>query len=270
MKALDKCCRGWLRLFMTLLVLTLGHSLLAEISKNPEDAPWWQGLEDDLVEAGISADVPSLLIAVKSHKDEMIRWQATTLLGARDDRSAQSTLREVLNQDPSPFVRRGAAKALASWGDEQGLAAVKVLLSKSTTIQERLELGSLLAGQGDDSGFIYAKEAASAEAALSRVLAAEALPSFVRRQGGGEEAEDAIAILVRLAEDPSREVRSAALSGMFQAVRRGAPAERFRSSIKRMAESDPDQNLRLSAKYALPDLDIVEACWKTPENPRCK
>jgi hypothetical protein len=102
------------------------------------------------------------------------------------------------------------------------------------------------------------------------VLAAEALPSFMLKQGSGEEAEGAIVLLVRLAEDPSREVRNAALSSMFQAVRRGIPGERFRSSVKKMAESDPDEGLRISAKYALPGLDVLENCWKTPEDARCK
>src|SRR5262249_32068815 len=82
-------------------------------------------LEGELHARHVATDTASLITAMGSSKELIVRTDAAQLLGLRKETAAAGPLRAALRSDPEPVVKETAAWALANMGHEEGMAALK-------------------------------------------------------------------------------------------------------------------------------------------------
>jgi HEAT repeat protein len=225
-----------------------------------------------LENAGVNAADPAALVqAATAHQDPNVRWVAIEVLGLRKEGRARDVLRRILAKEQEErVVRETAALALARMGDEAGLKALREFMESPTDPKRQVFLAARLAELGDVSGYAHVARAARSEDPSLREMAVEALPPFALRPqaelGGGPLPG---ALLLHLAEDGSPDVRKQVLAFLPIAMGKGLTRAQVRPVLQRVAEGDPDIDVRESAK-ALLNAWKVEDCQGNPDKGDCQ
>ena len=213
--------------------------------------PEWLELEQQLREAGVSPDTASLIAVSNSNRDLSLRWAAIEVLGLRKEREARDVLWQ-LTQDEEPLLRETAALALARIGDERGVSALKDFMQATPTTERRLFLAARLAEFGNPSGYSVVTEATKSEDPHVRFLSVSSLVPFVHLAEKGKKLQsDPLDELMQLARDEARDVRYEVLVQLPIAAPRGAAMRRAKPLVEKMAEQDPDAEVREKAGLVL-------------------
>ncbi|MEP7013184.1 MAG: HEAT repeat domain-containing protein [Acidobacteriota bacterium] len=204
-----------------------------------------------LASAQVELEPSSLVHALATHPDPLIRGLAAEALGLLGERSAETSLLSSLQTDADRMVRELAALALARMGNETGLTALKGFLRSSDSPVRQLTMAAQLAELGESAGFSIVVEAAASRQTSTRSLAAEALAAFVSLAGlTDDRGRSPAEMLLELAGDDSAEVRLTVVQNLPEATRKGMDLEAARSTTKRLA-ADVDPVVRESAQSLL-------------------
>lgn len=204
-----------------------------------------------LENAQVTLEPPSLIHALVTHADPLIRGLAAEALGLLGERSAEEPLLRSLQSDSDRMVREVAAMALARIGVETGLTALKGFLRSSDSPVRRLTMAAELAELGEPDGFSFVAEAAVSRQVSTRSLAAQFLVPFVALVGlADERGRSPGEILLGLAGDDSEEVRLRVVHSLPRAVLKGLDYQSARSTTRLLA-ADADSRVRESAQALL-------------------
>jgi HEAT repeat protein len=215
-----------------------------------------------LEKAGVGTDSDSLVTAVRSSRDPMVRWISIEILGQRKATTAQGTLLKALKGDPDRLVRETAALALARMGQKVGVSALKEFMAAPTDSARQIFTAARLAELGDASGYQYVCMAAKSESSSQRESAVPALVPFLLLSGLTSDcAASPSDLLLSLVEDRSADVRYTALLHLPMAVGKGLGLERARLIVNQLAQSDPEPKVREEA-------DFVLKTWRLQEESR--
>jgi HEAT repeat protein len=225
-----------------------------------------------LENAGIDPGDPAALVkAATGHQDSNVRWVAVEVLGLRKEIRSRDVLRQIVAKDKEDrVVRETAALALARMGDAEGLKALRGFMENPTNPGRQVFLAARLAELDDVSGYRHVVRAARSEDPSLREMAVEALPPFllhrVAEQEGGTSPGD---LLLRMAQDESAQVRQQFLVFLPVVVGKGLSPEQARAAVKRLAEGDPEVEVRESAELLLKNLN-AEDCQRNPDKGECQ
>lgn len=204
-----------------------------------------------LAEANVSPDTTSLMKAIGSHPDEMVRFGAIEILGLRKEAVAREVLLRSLSLDPNGTVREASAIALARLGDPAGLAALKKFQKESADPEQRVFLAGRLSEFGSADGYQEVTRAARSEQASMRVLAAETLSGFIPLKD--LPGEDPGTLFLSLAEDKDVSVQRSFVLFFPIAVKNGLDITRARPVVERLSQTASDVTVRDTAVRFLED-----------------
>ncbi len=250
--------RPFLGILTLLLLLAIAGSGFADERRGGE-----QGISEMtlgiLEQAGVKADSASLLAALRSHRDPMIRGLAADVLGQRKEGSARGALLQTLKGDPDRLVRESAALALARMGEDAGFSALREFMASPSNQVRQVFLAARLAELGDLSGYPYVCKAAKSKSSSLRELAVPALVPFFSLKSLPASCDAAPEdLFLGLARDESAKARHAALLYLPMAVDKGLSLEQARAVAMSLAHSDPDPRVREEADAALGSLRAQE------------
>jgi HEAT repeat protein len=206
-----------------------------------------------LSKAKVAVDTDSLIEALASHPDPLVRTIAAEVLGLRGEERARSPLFKALKGDPDQQVRQQVALALARMGEASGRAALRELLQKASDPVSRVFLAALLAEAGEADGYRHVCDAARSESRSARFAAAESLTPFFSLYPFDTACELAPAeLLLSLTDDKDPGIRYTALLFLPTAVNKGGLSlEAARTRARHMAEKDTDAKVRAQAEFVL-------------------
>lgn len=249
------------------MLLVMALSLMSAVGRS--DQRGGEGAVPDML-AGVLANAQvdlapaSLIHALATHSESLIRALAADALGLLGERSAEAPLFRALSVDSDRQVREASALALARIGNATGTTALKGFMRSSDSSVRRLTMAAQLAELGEPDGFSFVAEAATSKQASTRSLAAQFLAPFVPlaglTDGSGRSPGE---ILLALAGDESAEVRLTVVNSLPAAILKGLDLESARAVTKRLAEQDLDPSVRDSAK------SLLEA-WRFDEEERVR
>jgi len=208
-----------------------------------EDNERWQYAARQLAEDGVASDVESLVVALSTHPDTMVRIRAAFILGERGDKEAIPILRQALEE---PSTRRAAAGALARLGEEEGLEILRDLMASSADLGSQLAIAYTLARLGSFEGYSYLVDGAMAEEYWNRIDAASILPEFFAMPEPFS-MESPMELLEQLLRDPNSLVRKEAVRSFGLVAVKGGPAEELLEKAQEMEVYDPDEGVREAA-----------------------
>lgn len=214
-----------------------------------------------LTSAKVETDTASLIDALASHSDPIVRFISADVLGLRGDEQALRPLFKALKADPDYLVRQEAALALAKMEEPSGFAALREFMEKTSDPVNQIFLAAWLAEVGDPAGYSYVCEAALSENRALRLDAAESLASFIPvspPKSACKHGPDAL--LLSLGDDEDPGIRYTMLLFLQTAVVRGLSLEAAQARAKQMTE-DPDAKVRAQAEF------VLEA-WRLEEQER--
>ena len=221
------------------------------------EEPAWSYLTRSLERAGVASDTESLIHAARNHEEVVIRAEAVELLGRRQEKEAREALRSIYATDQQGSVREQAALALMRMGDAEGSELVRELMWNELSKSHQLYLASELAHANDYSGYILVVTAAGSEESRVRSLSARGLGHFIRLGfDGGQRGPAPVVLLRELLRDTEAEVRGAALREVSALAQLGGSVEHFTRHIEKMAESDPEKEIRERAQRILVVMEV--------------
>lgn len=217
--------------------------------RNAEMMNWLEGI---LRAQHVNTDSESLLNAVISGKELIVRVSAARLLGLRKEKKAVEVLKQALHSDPEAVVKETAAWSLAYMGYPEGKNALKELIAKADDVKRQSMLAAELAELGDPSEYPYVVKAISSPDAEIRFLSTDNLWPFLKYEGKhGKEAIDALARLQTLVHDKAPKVRAEALSVLNRAVPNFLPRNQLQPLVEQLSKEDPDPQVRQTADRIL-------------------
>ncbi len=205
--------------------------------------------ETELELRGVATDTESLLVALITHPDWPVRSMAARLLGLRKETVAGDTLVTTLETEENTYVRSSVAIALMNLGIEEGVAEARELLEIAESLGAKITLASRLAKSGDARGFHYVKQALDSEKHYDRLKGIDGLRSFIPLDG--TTGEEAIRLLLEQLEDKHMWNRLNALVMIPFAHKHGASLDHLLPILRRLAENDPDEEIRREADIQL-------------------
>ena len=245
--------------------------LMVGLNAPAEDYPGLEGgppplLLSILDSAGVDGDEVSLIAAARSHTDPTVRLVAIEVLGHRKEKESIEVLRFILRNDEDALLRESAAFALAKMGEEEGLAALQKALEDASDAKEQILTASRLAEVGDSRGYSYVARVLVVRGSDGlRTLAVNSLSNFINIRAQAEEFPGPEEILLRLLDDESKEVRSAALTQASIVAGRQLEVDRVMPYVQRLISQDPAPELREQAKLLV---DAWRAVGRGPEDHR--
>src|SRR5215468_1011532 len=209
-------------------------------------------LEGELHARHVATDTASLIAALGSNKELIVRADAAQLLGLRKEAAAAAPLKAALRSDSEPLVKETAAWALANMGHEEGRSALKELISKSEDIRRQSVLAGELAELGDPSAYSYAVKAVTSPDSETRFLSVDNLFPFLKYEGKrGTESIDPLQRLRVLLHDTEPRVRAEALTVLNRAIPAFMARSELQPLVEQMSKEDQDPQVRATAARIL-------------------
>ncbi|HJR15552.1 MAG TPA: HEAT repeat domain-containing protein, partial [Gemmatimonadales bacterium] len=210
------------------------------------------------------------LVHLLSDADDDVRGKAATALGRLRDRRATGYLLQQLLSDPAPFVRARIASSLGVFGDPEIVDRLVSALGdpawwvRMRSVEALERIGSvaeapLLLALDDSDAEIRARAAV----ALERLGVTDTLVRMLETGGTAPEAHEILVkfaaagareFLAELTQNPSSEVRSAAVTAIGRAQRPD-----LSDALIQMAGADRDAQLRAQALSVLGSFGRREA-----------
>lgn len=205
-----------------------------------------------LSQARVEMDTDSLIEALASHPEPLVRSTAAEVLGLRGDETALRPLVKALKADPDLLVRQGAALALARMGEPSGLESLREFLVTASDPVNQVFLAARLAELGESAGYKQVCEAARSRNRSLRLAAAESLVSFLSVSPPESSCDIGPgALLLSLGDDEDPEIRYTIVLFLPAAVSKGLSLESAQARAKQMAEKDPEARIRAQAEFVL-------------------
>lgn len=219
--------------------------------KQKDPAQWFE-------EKGIKKDFESVSDLALNHSDADFRYHALKLLKSNYAKQSTEIFLELAESDPDLSVRDLACLALFKLKDKRVIPLYKNLIGDVASLSRKISIGMLLLHLGDLSGLKYVLEAKDSSYTSDRYLSSVYMPRFFefREEIIEEQGLDLLEIYLQFGKDPYTPVRQ---NFVIYWPEKSVPEElqkKFIELASKIAESDPDKQVRIFAKMRVGGLEV--------------